>query len=415
MASSASRSSSPSADSWSPAAGWGSRASARSCASAPCGLPALVLTVVLSAFVLGPLVSVLSTGSYLKSSVPAHYVVDNVLAVSTADAVGDLAFRLPWRLHDQRDRASSTARCETLAGRDPRLPPDPRASTTCSTCSACCRRYAVVERALPGVDRATSTAARRATMAALGADGRADRRARARDPLLGGASTRPTSSTRAPAAGVLLRRRDGLRALPARHQRGAQARQPARQGRLHEPSSSPTTPGSPRCSPSPARVRPSTSPTPTSAAASASSTTWRRRPRRRSARRLQGPAVGLGDGLLRATRPSSTTRTPGLHARGRPAPAGALRARRDDDAAAQRRPAGLRHAARPRQPPGGSSPRRASIELARRRPRSRATTRSRATRGGSSGTLCGAPRRTRTSRLRPGTCAPPSRASTTTR
>jgi len=58
-------------------------------------LPALVLTVVLSAFVLGPLVSALSTGSYLRSSVPAHYVVDNVLAVSTADVVGDLAFRLP--------------------------------------------------------------------------------------------------------------------------------------------------------------------------------------------------------------------------------------------------------------------------------------------------------------------------------
>ncbi len=58
-------------------------------------LPALVLTVVLSAFVLGPLVSSLSTGTYLRSSVPVHYAIDNVLAVSTADLVGDLAYRLP--------------------------------------------------------------------------------------------------------------------------------------------------------------------------------------------------------------------------------------------------------------------------------------------------------------------------------
>lgn len=58
-------------------------------------LPALALTVVLTAFVLGPLVSSLPTGDYLGSSTPARYVADNVIAVSSADAVGDLAFRLP--------------------------------------------------------------------------------------------------------------------------------------------------------------------------------------------------------------------------------------------------------------------------------------------------------------------------------
>ena len=58
-------------------------------------LPALALTVVLSAFALGPLVSSLSTGDYLRSSGPPRYVADNLIAVSSADAVGDLAYRLP--------------------------------------------------------------------------------------------------------------------------------------------------------------------------------------------------------------------------------------------------------------------------------------------------------------------------------
>ena len=58
-------------------------------------LPALALTVALSAFVLGPLVSSLSTGDYLGRSEPPRYVAENLIAVSSADAVGDLAFRLP--------------------------------------------------------------------------------------------------------------------------------------------------------------------------------------------------------------------------------------------------------------------------------------------------------------------------------
>jgi peptidoglycan/LPS O-acetylase OafA/YrhL len=58
-------------------------------------LPAFALTVVLSAFVLGPLVSSLSTADYLGSSGPPRYVADNLVAVASADAVGDLAYHLP--------------------------------------------------------------------------------------------------------------------------------------------------------------------------------------------------------------------------------------------------------------------------------------------------------------------------------
>ena len=58
-------------------------------------LPALVLTLLLTAFVLGPLVTSLSTSAYLGSSAPARYVGDNVLAVVSADAIDDLAYRLP--------------------------------------------------------------------------------------------------------------------------------------------------------------------------------------------------------------------------------------------------------------------------------------------------------------------------------
>jgi peptidoglycan/LPS O-acetylase OafA/YrhL len=58
-------------------------------------LPALALTVVLTAFVLGPLVSARPAGTYLGSRAPASYVADNLIAVSTGNAVGDLAYRLP--------------------------------------------------------------------------------------------------------------------------------------------------------------------------------------------------------------------------------------------------------------------------------------------------------------------------------
>jgi peptidoglycan/LPS O-acetylase OafA/YrhL len=58
-------------------------------------LPALVVTVALSAFVLGPLVSTQSTGTYLRQSGPALYVADNVVAVASAGTVRDLAYRLP--------------------------------------------------------------------------------------------------------------------------------------------------------------------------------------------------------------------------------------------------------------------------------------------------------------------------------
>jgi peptidoglycan/LPS O-acetylase OafA/YrhL len=58
-------------------------------------LPALALTVVLTAYVLGPLVSARPAGVYLGSSAPASYVADNLIAVSTGGAGGDLAYRLP--------------------------------------------------------------------------------------------------------------------------------------------------------------------------------------------------------------------------------------------------------------------------------------------------------------------------------
>ncbi len=58
-------------------------------------LPALALTVALSAFVLGPLATSLPAGDYLRQSGPARYVGENLLAVGSGDAVGDLAYRLP--------------------------------------------------------------------------------------------------------------------------------------------------------------------------------------------------------------------------------------------------------------------------------------------------------------------------------
>jgi peptidoglycan/LPS O-acetylase OafA/YrhL len=58
-------------------------------------LPALALTVALSAFVLGPLVSSLSAGAYLRQSGPALYLADNVADVASAGAIRDLAYRLP--------------------------------------------------------------------------------------------------------------------------------------------------------------------------------------------------------------------------------------------------------------------------------------------------------------------------------
>jgi len=58
-------------------------------------LPALVVTVVLSAFVLGPLLSTLSTGEYLRDARPYTYVIDNVGAVVGAGTVWDVAYTLP--------------------------------------------------------------------------------------------------------------------------------------------------------------------------------------------------------------------------------------------------------------------------------------------------------------------------------
>jgi peptidoglycan/LPS O-acetylase OafA/YrhL len=67
-------------------------------------LPALVATVLLCAFALGPIVS--SSGSdYLRSSQPATYVVDNVAATVTGGSVHDVAFALPGVFSSNPDTA----------------------------------------------------------------------------------------------------------------------------------------------------------------------------------------------------------------------------------------------------------------------------------------------------------------------
>lgn len=65
-------------------------------------LPAFVVTIAVTAFLLGPLVSTLSTGTYLRSGAPAHYVGDNVVAVVSAGAVDHLRYRLPGVFTDNR-------------------------------------------------------------------------------------------------------------------------------------------------------------------------------------------------------------------------------------------------------------------------------------------------------------------------
>src|ERR1700709_677548 len=58
-------------------------------------LPALCVTVAVSGFVLGPLVTVLTPGSYLRAPGALSYVVDNVGAVLSAGTVRDVSYSLP--------------------------------------------------------------------------------------------------------------------------------------------------------------------------------------------------------------------------------------------------------------------------------------------------------------------------------
>src|ERR671933_330026 len=58
-------------------------------------LPALIVTVALTAFLLGPLLTTLSAGSYETASGTASYVVDNIVAVLTGGTVRDVAYALP--------------------------------------------------------------------------------------------------------------------------------------------------------------------------------------------------------------------------------------------------------------------------------------------------------------------------------
>jgi peptidoglycan/LPS O-acetylase OafA/YrhL len=58
-------------------------------------LPALIVTVAVTAFLLGPLLTTLSAGSYETASGTASYVVDNIVAVLTGGTVRDVAYALP--------------------------------------------------------------------------------------------------------------------------------------------------------------------------------------------------------------------------------------------------------------------------------------------------------------------------------
>jgi peptidoglycan/LPS O-acetylase OafA/YrhL len=58
-------------------------------------LPALVATLAVSAFLLGPLLTTLGVGSYLGGTGMLTYVLDNVVAVVTAGTVTDVSYVLP--------------------------------------------------------------------------------------------------------------------------------------------------------------------------------------------------------------------------------------------------------------------------------------------------------------------------------
>lgn len=58
-------------------------------------LPALFVTVMLSAFLLGPLLSTTSPGAYMSSSMPVRYVVENMGAVMTGGTAVNVNYALP--------------------------------------------------------------------------------------------------------------------------------------------------------------------------------------------------------------------------------------------------------------------------------------------------------------------------------
>jgi peptidoglycan/LPS O-acetylase OafA/YrhL len=58
-------------------------------------LPALFVTVMLSAFLLGPLLTTVSPGSYFSSSMPLRYVVENMASVVTGGAALNVNYALP--------------------------------------------------------------------------------------------------------------------------------------------------------------------------------------------------------------------------------------------------------------------------------------------------------------------------------
>jgi peptidoglycan/LPS O-acetylase OafA/YrhL len=58
-------------------------------------LPALIVTVAVSAFLLGPLLTTLAPGGYARAPGTLSYLIDNVVAVVTGGTVRDVAYSLP--------------------------------------------------------------------------------------------------------------------------------------------------------------------------------------------------------------------------------------------------------------------------------------------------------------------------------
>jgi peptidoglycan/LPS O-acetylase OafA/YrhL len=58
-------------------------------------LPALIVTLIASAYVLGPLVTDVGWRNYFFSTAPLHHVVDTLIAVATAGVVGHIDYFLP--------------------------------------------------------------------------------------------------------------------------------------------------------------------------------------------------------------------------------------------------------------------------------------------------------------------------------
>jgi peptidoglycan/LPS O-acetylase OafA/YrhL len=68
-------------------------------------VPALVVCLVASAYLLGPLVTDQGTGRYLGSSEPARYVADSLVAIGSGGTVDHVAYELPGAFADNPHQA----------------------------------------------------------------------------------------------------------------------------------------------------------------------------------------------------------------------------------------------------------------------------------------------------------------------